>query len=49
MVYFAPRAENEVLPARDRVSSSRRIRELETIKSGRKGRGVNAIFHHTKQ
>jgi hypothetical protein len=26
-LYFAPRAENEVLPARDRVSSSRQSRD----------------------
>jgi hypothetical protein len=33
IVHFAPRAENEVLPARGHVLSSRRSRVLETIES----------------
>jgi hypothetical protein len=45
IVYFTSRAENEVLPTRDSVSSSRRSREHETIELQNPfGRGVNTFF-----
>ena len=49
IVYFVPRAENDVLPARDHVLSSRRSRGLEMVESLQNAfaRGTNAIFHHT--